>query len=274
MQREILEFCDSRWVAIHCIDKSGKLVFRRYLDGKPITLRSTDEMERFLESEESRLRSIYATANIYGVLRSAGDVYNPDNIIFCTPTWDVDGDISEWRETVKAAKKITDFLREEGLERSVYVKWSGNGCHVHVHERAFSKSLIGKYHPLDLAYSMVEYVRRKLRFLDGGINLNMKVKVENRMDFSRVFTCPLSFHRRLNVVCICMKPEDLDRFNPRWIHPGCFKHNHEWREYSEGEADGLAVEAYRAVGGYPSAGGRKRKNMPLDKQIIKWLRRW
>jgi hypothetical protein len=57
--------------------------------------------------------------------------------------------------------EILSILESEGVKKSVYVKWSGNGCHIHIHEEAISEAIISKAHPLDFAYAIVEYVNAK-----------------------------------------------------------------------------------------------------------------
>lgn len=228
-------------------------------------------MARLLSLRGCRLRSVYATANLYGAVGSAEDVYDRANIVRCTPTWDVDSSLGNWRETLAVAREIASLLEMWGVEESVYIKWSGNGCHVHLHEEAISPSLTEKHHPLDLAYAIVEYVRMKVSPKLPGLSPQGRVKVENRMDPTRVFTCPLSLHRRLDVVCIAMKPDDLDDFTQEWVDVAGYRHSPEWRRHVEGEADGIAVAAYKVVGGYPSRPRRRRRHPPLDEQIRRWL---
>jgi hypothetical protein len=36
------------------------------------------------------------------------------------------------------------------MQKSLYIKWSGNGCHVHINKEAFSDNALGKTHPLEL----------------------------------------------------------------------------------------------------------------------------
>ena len=274
VQKEISEFCRDRWVAAHYIDPSSRLVFRRYVHGKPMTIRSPEILETLLELEGYYLRSIYATSNVYETLGDVEDVYDLSNIRFCTPVWDIDGELSRWRETISIAREIVSFLEERGVEKSTYVKWSGNGCHVHIHERAFSGNLLKRLHPLDVAYAVVEYVNSKLFPKLATLRLRGKTVVENKIDPTRVFTCPLSLHRRLDVVCVCIKPDRLDDFSPEWIQPLTFRHDPSWRESLEGEADGLAEDAYRTVGGYPfQPRRRRRRRIPLDEQIRRWLQR-
>jgi hypothetical protein len=271
VQREIVDFCVGRWVAAHCINEGGELVFRRYFRGKPLAITGTSSMQELLEKMEFRVRAVYATANKYRSLNRAEDAHTLSNIVRCTPTWDVDSTLQNWQKTLKVAKHITIFLEREGIRESVYVKWSGNGCHIHIHEEAFSSESLSRVHPLDLAYAIVEYVNLNVL---PEISQVEGVHVENRMDAGRVFTCPLSLHRELDVVCVCLKPDELDNFSPEWIQPNSFRHNPDWRRFREGEADKLALKAYEVVGGYPtSKAGRRRRKKSFDQQIIEWLQK-
>ncbi|MEM0057329.1 MAG: hypothetical protein QXG58_01280 [Candidatus Bathyarchaeia archaeon] len=274
VQREIVDFCSGRWVAAHCTNEKGELIFRRYFKGKPLAVDSLDNLQKLLEKMNFRVRTFYASANKYRSVNSAKDVQTLSNVIRCTPTWDVDSALRDWQKTVAVAKQIIAFLESESVRESVYVKWSGNGCHIHIHEGAFSESVLGKAHPLDLAYAIVEYVNLNvLPKFSGELNVE-DIRVENRMDAGRVFTCPLSLHRELDVVCVCLKPNELDEFSPEWIQPNSFRHNPKWREFREGEADELALKTYEIVGSYPaSPAGKKRKRKSLDQQIIDWLKR-
>jgi len=272
VQREILDFCRGRWVALHYAYSGGNLSFKRYTnEGKPIKINGLEDLARV---NNGALRSIYATANVYRRLQCVEDLYDYANIAYCTPTWDVDGDLSNWRETIRVAGEIVRFLGDQGVRRSVYIKWSGNGCHIHINEKSISGSLLEKYSPLDLAYAIVEYVNSRLSLDSTGILCGGKVTVENKIDLTRVFTCPLSLHRELDAVCVCMKAEDLEKFNPKWVNPQTFRHDPDWREFKDGEADGLAEKAYKAVGGYLFKPRKKRrKTKPLDEQILEWLQK-
>ncbi len=274
VQKEIAEFCKGRWVAVHCIDESGKLVFRRYLGGKPMAIKSEEEFAALLKRLKNSARAFYATANRYPTIEHVEDV-DLSKAYMCTPTWDIDGTLQNWRKTIAAAREILSILENEGVKNSVYVKWSGNGCHIHIHEEAISEAVTSKAHPLDFAYAIVEYVNTQaLPKIIESINAE-NVQVENRMDAGRVFTCPLSLHRQLNVVCVCLKPNQIDDFSPEWIQPSNFRHNHAWRESQKGEADTLATKAYQTVGGYPAPLEKKKtKSKRLDQQINEWLKKF
>ncbi|MEM1566615.1 MAG: hypothetical protein QW510_06010 [Candidatus Bathyarchaeia archaeon] len=275
VQREIADFCVGRWVATHCINEKGELVFRRYFKGKPLAISRTGDLRELLEEMNFQVRAIYASANKYRSVKTVEDVYTPTNVVRCTPTWDVDSTLQNWRKTLTVAKRIIAFLESEGVRDSVYLKWSGNGCHIHIHEEAFSEKVLSKAHPLDLAYAIVEYANlHVLPEISGNLHVE-GVTVENRMDAGRVFTCPLSLHRELETVCICLKPKDVDDFSPEWIKPQNFRHNPAWRSFRKGEADDLAIKAYETVGGYPSPSRRRKpKSERLDQQIIKWLKKF
>jgi hypothetical protein len=274
VQREIAEFCKGRWMASHCIDDSGKLVFRRYIDGKPMAIKSKEDFAKLLKRLNNRARAFYATANKYHAIERVEDV-DFSKAYLCTPTWDIDGTLQNWRKTVAVAREIIAILENEGVKESVYVKWSGNGCHIHIHEEAISETVLSKAHPLDFAYAIVEYVNTKaLPKIIESLKAE-SIQVENRMDAGRVFTCPLSLHRQLDVVCICLKPNEFDEFSPEWIQPSKFKHNPAWRDFKKGEADTLAIKAYETVGGYPTQSRRvKPKSKKLDQQINEWLRKF
>jgi hypothetical protein len=274
VQREIAEFCKGRWMAAHCIDDYGRLVFRRYIVGKPMAIKSQEEFAKLLKGLNNRARAFYATANKYHTIERTEDV-DLSKAYLCTPTWDIDGTLQNWRKTIAVAREIITILESEEVKESVYLKWSGNGCHIHIHEEAISENVLIKAHPLDFAYAIVEYVNTKaLPKLIESLNAK-SIQVENRMDAGRVFTCPLSLHRQLNVVCICLKPNELDKFSPEWIQPSKFKHNPAWRDFKKGEADTLAMKAYETVGGYPAPLRReKSKGKRLDQQINEWLKKF
>jgi hypothetical protein len=274
VEREIADYCRGRWVAAHCIDERGGLVFRRYMAQKPMVIEGVEGLSALFERLGGRLRSIYATANRYREIRDIGDVSDLDNISLCTPTWDIDSTLSNWRETIRVADGILRILGDEGVRESVYLKWSGNGCHIHIHEMALSDEALKKANPLDLAYATVEYVKIRLEAEMAEELTSWGIRVENKMDPGRVFTCPLSLHRTLDVVCVCMKPWELWEFSPEWIRPGNFRHNEDWRGFKRGEADQLAIKSLEQIGGYPLTRTRKtRKTKKLDQQIMEWLKK-
>jgi len=259
VRREVVGFCRGRWVALECYSREGRLFLRYSREQRPLSLSSEEELEQLLKRYRGlKPRSVYASANVYRRLESQEDTESRENIMLCTPTWDIDCRLSDWRAALEAARAVVDYLEKAGVAESVYLKWSGEGVHVHVHERAFSQSLLRKASPLDLAYSVVEYVARQVQSKVSEL-ADRGVKLENVMDLKRVFTAPLSLHRKLDLCCVCFKPGDLDSFELEWADPKAPRHSMDWRKYSEGELDHLAEKALAAVGGYPGWPGSARK---------------
>jgi len=146
-------------------------------------------------------------------------------------------------------------LNEYKVEESIFLVWSGRGIHIHINEKALSEEIRKKYHPLDLAYSIVEFIIKKsykdlVKIYEKSKSKERKLKVENKIDIQRVFTSILSFHRELDLVAIAFKSEDLDKFSIEWANPKNFKHNKDWDRYEEGELDYLAKIAIKEVKGY------------------------
>lgn len=278
---EIIEWTKDRWIAIHCQEKNLERnnIFIRYVDDRPIKFTSREDIISVLNRFEKCIpRTIYASINRYRALKDKESLYALDNIYLTTPTWDIDNSIENWETTIKVAKILGDIIKEYDVNESLYYIWSGKGIHVHIHEMAFSSELLRKYHSLDIAYAVVEFVRgravsRIYEILDDVENSSLKI--ENKIDIARVFTVSLSIHREYNVVTVALKYPDLDKFNLEWIRMGGFRHNRDWRKYEVGEADSLALEALDRVGGYPyPIRIRKRREKPVDKMILDWLEKY
>jgi len=276
---EIYYFSRRRWLAVHCSesDPKGRPIIIRYLWGKPLTLRDSSDLHRIFHALNAfKPRTVYVSVNLYRRIRFREDVLDYlNNVYLRTPSWDIDSELNWWRHTLEVARAIVDVLEKHGVVKSVYLIWSGRGVHVHIHERAISSSVLKKYHPIDVTYSIVEYVIGRVKSFLNELNINKgtRIKVENLMDPQRVFTAPLSLHKKLNVSCIAFKPEEIDSFDLSWINPENFKHNLKWRLYEVGEADELALKAFQTIGPYPKpyGSGRRRRHKPLDEAIRKYL---
>jgi DNA primase catalytic subunit len=225
-------------------------------------------------------RTFYATINAYKKIESIEDVRNPFNIEFSTPTFDIDNSIEKWEATIAIAESILEFLEKNGVEKSIILKWSGNGMHIHLNPYSISFDLLKKLNsnPIDIAFAIVEYVNAKLN--EKLIEIKKKyccekLKLENKIDQQRLFTCPLSLHRKLNFVCICIHKDDLKNFDPSWINVKGYRHYKAWDSYELGEADELAEKSYLEVGGYPyqfKASLRKKKKS-ISEEIIELIQR-
>lgn len=278
VRKEIVEYCRNRWVAVHCEEKmkDDRPILLRYYKYKPLTLSKLEDVD-FILSRYSKLkpRTFYATSSVYKRILTRDDVLDYfGNVLKRTPSWDIDSRVEWWRTTLKIAKALVKILEDNGVRESIYLKWSGRGLHVHINENAISSELYSKVPPLDLTYSIVEYVTIKVQKSLNEINASegTSIKVENLMDPQRVFTAPLSLHRFLNVVCVVFKPDELEDFDISWTKPSNYRHSVKWREYKEGEADNLALKAIEAIGGYPKMiPQRKKRKFQLEKRIQKYL---
>jgi hypothetical protein len=260
VRRAIVDFLRGRWVSVQI--ENG---FRRYLNGRPLRVRDEVELEALLRLL-GPVRTFYGTIEIYRRIESREDVYDEGNVISATPTWDIDSEIDNWRATVEVIREIINFLSEEGVKNSVFIIWSGNGAHVHIHPLSISLNI----NPLDIAWSVTEFVRLKLELKVEEIRRKHNVEklvLANEIRPRRVFTAPLCFHRKLDVVTVPILPEDLEDFDISWTSPGNFRFSSEWNRFSRGEADALAKRAYESIGGYPIVSRRRRKGKRLEDML-------
>jgi len=254
---EIIDYLKGRWAAIEA-SSTEKRIFIRYAhrNGPPLRIESKDDLVKYLMRFKGlRPRTIYGSINIYRKLLSRDDTEDFSNIVFTTPIIDIDFSLDELDLGKKVLRELVDVIEGLGIVRSLYIKFSGRGFHIHIHEKSISEDIRSKYHPLDIAYSVVEYIlrnglKRISPIINESKNIDRPLKVENKIDVQRVFTVPLSFHRLVNYVNICFKPDEVDEFDLSWADPSSLHHNRNWRLYSEGEADSLALEALKEVGGY------------------------
>jgi len=280
VQEEIALFSQSRWVGLHCMekDRNGRPYLVRYLSRAKIPLRITDpsDVPKLLKIfSKLKPRTFYATANVYAKVSKPEHLTDSSNIRACMPTWDIDNVPEKWEATISAAREIISFLERNGIKRSTYAVWSGKGCHIRIHHEAISPEVRRRILPLDAAYAIVEYVNSKLHGKFTEISLRRRadlLRVDNEMDQQRLFTSPLSLHKELDMVCVCVSPNDLDRFNPSWATPKKYKHYKNWNRFSIGEADELTLKAYESIGKYPAVSRVQAKKHPApDEQITRWL---
>ncbi len=255
VESEIAKFCSGRWVAVECVSRGGRRIFHRYW-GKntPLTISEPADLKKILNKYGKMVpRTIYGSANIYWRLSSKDDLSREENIVYATPSWDVDGSLEEMELIKEAAGILLDELRRNGVENSVYLIWSGRGIHVHLNERAIGEE-VWRRGALKVSYSIVEYILRKakdelLEICGKSKVSERKLKIENIMDIQRVFTAPLSLHRELDIVAVTVNPDELEDFDLSWTNPDDFKYWKDWSRYEEGEADELALKALEEIRG-------------------------
>jgi hypothetical protein len=247
--KEISDFLKDRWVALEG-SAGDRRIFVRYEGRKPLKVEKAADVKRLVRRYlRLNVRTFYGTVNVYKDLSNVKLIEDPNNVIKATQFWDIDTVLSKWSYAVRAAEVIGEFLEKEGVKESLYLLWSGEGIHVRVNENAFSPEILSKHHPTVVAHSVVQYVLKKVKDkLEPIVKASAGVvKVENLIDFKRVFTAPLSLHRRLNYSAICLTMDDLPSFNLDWINPENPKHKGVWRRFSAGEADNLALKALREI---------------------------
>lgn len=254
---EVLEFSRMRWIAL----AGDRWV--RYLSGAPITVSMLSLPDTLIATGT---RALYATTSLYAELSSKEDAFDEGKVKAVTPFLDIDNEPEDWKLTVEAARILVDTLDSLGIRRSCYVLWSGRGAHVRINELSVSEELRG----LDSAWALAELIRLKVD--DRISDLRMKtrsLRVENQLKPRSLFTVPLSLHRKLDRVAVCVNPNDLDDFDVSWTEPMSFKHWMGWRKYEAGESDQAVLEALNRLGGY-SPRRRRRREPPVDEMIRKW----
>ena len=247
--QEIASWLRGRWVALEGW-RDGERIFVRNERGRPIAVSSPNDLRNLLLRHRF-VRTVYGSLNVYSKLETQSDTESIPNIVASTPSWDIDVSYEKWKVAIEIARVIVDELERLGVVKSVYLVWSGNGVHVHISEKALSEEAKEHIHPFDAAYAVVEYVLRRARARIADIikNVDVGVKVENLVDLKRVFTAPLSIHRKLEVVAVCFHPEDMDSFDVSWTNPENFRHRWScWERYEVGELDALAEIAVKEVG--------------------------
>ncbi len=254
VQEEIAGFLCNRWAAV---EGEGRR-WARWWHGKPLNICTPGDVVRALhEFAAIKPRSFYGTIEVFKKLESSSDVEEgyEGNVKAATVFIDIDiVDESRvrdaWRYVVEAARRMVEWLEEKGVRRSVYLAWSGAGMHLRIHEYAFGYSSLNA-HPVDVAFAVAEYMLEALepRLWEVIVASGGLVKIENLVAPKRVFTAPLSLHRRLDSTVITLKPDALDEFTPDWADPRRYKHDpNAWRDYAKGEATQLAEEALKKIG--------------------------
>lgn len=254
VKKEIYDFLIDRWAGIEGEDKK----WIRWERDKPLRLSNADDVTRLVKKYHYiKPRSFYGTIERFKRLETKSDVTEKyeENVSLVTPFIDIDiideSMISRgWVYVCKIAETITSFLHDHGVIESVYIVWSGAGMHLRINEHAF-REVVVKHHPLDVAFAVTEYILESLKphLYDIIRESNGLVKIENLVAMKRVFTAPLSLHRRLESVVVALKPDKLNEFTLEWSNPEKPVHDpRAWREYIEGEADNLAEEALEQVG--------------------------
>lgn len=248
VQREIVEFCRGRWIALEAKPIRGKRIFYRYVDDRPLTINEQADVKKIINRfSEKNIRTIYGTVNVYNEISSREDLKRVENVSRTTPSIDVDGSLEEVDSTIKAVKFILDELHHHDIDKSIYLIWSGRGVHIHLNEKAVSQEY-WRPNPVKTAHAIVEYILRQVKDkLKETAARSKNLKIENIIDMQRVFTSPLSIHRELDIVAVTVNPDEVENFNVEWARLDGFRYWRGWNQYVEGELDNLVEKALKEV---------------------------
>ncbi len=251
--REIAEWLDRRWAAA-ALESGGWL---RWRGDAPLRVTGPGDV---LDLARAGARSFFGTIEVFRRLETEYDVIDGYQFNVEGASSFVDIDILEdervgeaWVHAIEAARAIAEWL-EKRAPGAVYLLWSGAGVHVRVCwkplARAAQKSGVD---PLYAAYiaaeASIRAVRDRLESIVGASGL---VKVENVVSRNRLFTAPLSLHRRLDMVAVAFKPSEAGLFTLSWASPESYRHDPEaWRSALEGEAYDLVSYALETLGRGP-----------------------
>ncbi len=274
VRREVVEFCRGRWVAVHF--ENGLRMARYFPKGDfyvPLTIKKERDLDKIM-GFFPKLRTLYATVERYVRLETIEDAFNGELVEKATPTWDIDNELCDWKTTLKAASLVIDELRNEGVEKSFYLIWSGKGVHVHLNENSIPDEVFRRYGALDVAWAVTEYVKRKVE--TKLFNLKVKngfsrLRIDNEVKPRAVFTSVLSVHRELDLVTVAIDPSKIDEFSPDSARPANYSHFINWKEYRVGEAEEIVERALKVIGRYPAHVKRRRRFPPVDEMIKRAL---
>jgi hypothetical protein len=127
----------------------------RYFKDQPLVVSWERYVLGFIRYERLNARAFYATIHVYKNLASTSMPGDLENIAYNNPFFDINGSLDKYRSVLDVASLIIDYLEKRGLEESVYILWSGEGAHVRINEKAFSREILSKYNSLNIAYSIV-----------------------------------------------------------------------------------------------------------------------
>ncbi|MCD6301064.1 MAG: hypothetical protein J7L82_03225 [Staphylothermus sp.] len=251
---EIAIFLKNRWAGL---EGEGKK-WVRWLGNKPLRIDKPEDTPFIIKKYYFlKPRAIYGTIEVFRKLDYRKDVEEnyENNVMKATPFIDIDileEDKVEkvWKYAIKIGVLIRDWLREQGVKQSVYFLWSGAGLHVRINENAFN-SVLREHHPVDVAFAVTEYILESLRphILDIIRESSYLIKVENLVAMKRVFTAPLSLHRKLDRVAVPIDGEHIEEFSLEWCNPEKPVYDKgAWNKYDLGEGDKIAYKALNQIG--------------------------
>ncbi len=254
VKEEIAGFLKNRWAGV---EGEGKK-WIRWVGNRPLKIDKPEEVPLIIKKYSFlNPRTIYGSIEVFRKLDERKDVEEnyENNVVKATPFIDIDiiddnkVEIA-WKHTIKIGVLIRDWLREQGVYHSIYFLWSGAGLHVRINENAFN-DVLQEHHPVDVAFAVTEFILESLKphILDIIKESNYSIKVENLVAMKRVFTAPLSLHRRIDRVAVPIYSDNIEDFSLEWCNPENPVYDKKaWSKYSLGEGDELAYQALKRIG--------------------------
>lgn len=167
-----------------------------------------------------------------------------DDLKLITPTWVIGFRSKDyWRLGLDTAWLIAKFLIDNGIEKSVYIAYIGEGFEVRINERALSRI----DNSLKASFNIVEYVLRKLRLKlqrivyasHGGIYIKNGI-------VDHMLYAPLTLLSSSETV-VYFKIDEVEEFDLSWTSTSNPKHSDMWHEYDENEVLEIANKALMEV---------------------------
>ncbi len=258
VSKEIAGFLQNRWAAL----ESGDKKWIRWEKDKPLVVDSPSRVSELVKRYRwMGVRSFYGTLEAFKKLSEKADVMEryEENVQYADAYIDIDI-IDEklvedkWKYAVEAARIIGEWVTSRYGDECIYYVWSGAGIHVRIPGKCLETSEPTGLHPIDTAFIVIEYVldRTQPLLLEVIKESGYAVKLENLTAPKRVFTAPLSLHRRLDRSAVAFTHKEIRDFTLEWSNPENPVYIKEpWNRAVAGKYEKLVLDAVKTIGKPP-----------------------
>lgn len=258
VRKEIADFLQNRWAALESRDRK----WIRWEEGRPLIISSPGRIPELVKRYRwMGIRSFYGTIEVFKKLSEKPDVMEryDENVQYASAYVDIDiideSAVEEkWRYAVEAAKTIGEWVVDRYGDECIYYVWSGAGIHVRIPGKCLKPSEPAGHHPVEIAFIVVEYILDRTQPLlleivkESGYALN----IENLTAPKRVFTAPLSLHRRLDRSAVAFTHGEIKDFTLEWSNPENPVYvETPWRRAVAGKYENLVLDAVENMGRPP-----------------------
>ncbi len=258
VSKEIAGFLQNRWAAL----ESGDKKWIRWEKDKPLVVDSPSRVSELVKRYRwMGVRSFYGTLEVFKKLSEKADVMEryEENVQYADAYIDIDI-IDEklvedkWKYAVEAARIIGEWVTSRYGDECIYYVWSGAGIHVRIPGKCLETSELAGLHPIDTAFIVIEYVldRTQPLLLEVIKESGYAVKLENLTAPKRVFTAPLSLHRRLDRSAVAFTHKEIKDFTLEWSNPENPVYVEKpWNRAVAGKYEKLVLDAVKTMGKPP-----------------------